>query len=330
MTLNKKGGVYHVSVATPQGNKRISTGARDRATAEQIVKESGVKRLDIAAKAGRLTQQAIGQITTGHKLTMSKAFQQFRDWLESIGRLNDMNLAGLPPSAVTEQHVNQWINAPNENGSAYRETALSGIRSFFEFTAAKGWSIGNPARLVRVNMRQLSHEQKEPKEVVPFTKLEINRLIKYTEDKGLTFWTAAVRISRETGLRLGDVARLEWNCFAEPGCLIVWTSKRLKRVAVPISDELQEVITTIPITHKQYVFPEQRVIASDPKRVSGLSVQFGRICAKCEITGKSFHGLRHHFVSELKRQGKTLEEIGKLVGHSDTATTEGYVHEGEG
>lgn len=64
----------------------------------------------------------------------------------------------------------------------------------------------------------------------------------------------------------------------------------------------------------------------DPEKRAKLSVHAGRIFARAGVEGKSFHCLRHSFVTRLSKSGKSLEEIGKIVGHSSTETTKGYAH----
>ena len=44
------------------------------------------------------------------------------------------------------------------------------------------------------------------------------------------------------------------------------------------------------------------------------------------IENKSFHSLRHAAISRFAAAGMTLERIGKIVAHSDPATTAAYVH----
>ena len=98
--------------------------------------------------------------------------------------------------------------------------------------------------------------------------------------------------------------------------------------------ELPYVLSQIEYKGKPvYCFPDRRKDSIDPKKRSKESTYYKRLLERVseieglpELSGKSFHCLRHSFVSRLKKHGKTLEEIGKLVGHSSTETTQGYVH----
>ena len=87
-----------------------------------------------------------------------------------------MNLLTKPINAITEQMVYDFINAPGERNANWRRGQRGALNKFFEFCQARGWMLTNPARLVRVSMDNLTHEQKETKQRNPFTEAEVQRL----------------------------------------------------------------------------------------------------------------------------------------------------------
>jgi integrase len=374
MKLIKKGGVYHAQIKTASGKtSTITTKTPNLRDAQQVARDSGLPALELAAKSGHLTAEAVGRIVTGNKLTMSKAVDEFLTWLPKVVHqartsynygqvlkqwITADRISSAPPAAITETHIDAFINNKDVDTTATtRNFQLAAIRTFFRFAAAKGWTIGDPSRLVSVNLDILTHRQKERKEVVPFTRKEINALLSTVaadrkevqadiarwqnasaragrdrlsnaHDKlnTLNFWEAAIRLTDELAFRLGDIACLEWGSFEKPGHIIVWTQKRDKRVALPISEDLAEHFTTIPILHDRFVFPDQQATAADHQKKAYLSVQFGRLAIKAGIEDKTFHALRHTTITRWHQEGKTLESIAKAVGHSSTKTTKGYVH----
>lgn len=353
MTLTKIGKHYHARIRTVEGKQTtITTRATDKDEARRIVKESGIADLERAAKSGRLTQEAIGRVTSGRKLTTGKAVADYITNMATYREpktvaniantlacwLRDMKLESLPPSALNEKHIDPWINDTESTIKAQtRKLNLSAIRGFFDWCLSHGYVFnGNPAgkRRCHVAIRLLTHEQREAKELIPFNHHEVKRLVLYFEAQGEVFWQFATLCAWEIGLRLGDICQLEFDCFDKPGHVTVWTDKRDRRISVPISDALAELVTLIPLSHDRYLFPEQRTMNSDPKRRAFLSVYFKRYCERNEITGKSFHCLRHACVTRLNNQFKTegmthdecMERIGKIVGHGNKSTTEKYVH----
>ena len=345
MTLTKIGRHYHARIKTADGkHKTISTHSTNKAEAQRIVDESGLEKLQVIAKAGRLTRESIGMITSGGKLNITKALARFEEAIQrkrspktvdnTMTVLNcwvrDMNVASLPPSAITEAHVDDWINSEKSTIKLQtRRLNLSALRVFFGFCIDHGWVYsGNPAGRKRVSIDYdiMSHAQKETKQLEPFDSFEVKCMVRFFKSEGMVFWQFATQIAWEVGLRLGDICNLEWDCFSESGRVIVWTEKRDKRVAVPISDALSDLLTLIPVSHGQYLFPEQREIHLDSKKRAVMSVYFKRYCERNGITDKSFHCLRHGCITRWDKEGKSLESIGKAVGHSNTKTTKGYVH----
>jgi site-specific recombinase XerD len=346
MHLKKVGKYYHAQFRTETGKLRsVTTHCTDAVTAKKVAKESGVLEMETAARVGRLTNEVVGRIKAGGKLTLAKAVAEYATWMGTIGRspktihnnlttlqfwLNHRpGLSSMSPAAINEDYIASFINAEGVAKANSRAVMLSALRSFFSFCSAKGWCIGDPARLVRVDKSKLTHEQKEIHPRRCFTETEIKTLLAFTLKEGKDFWHAAIRLSSESGLRLGDVAKLEWGSLTqEPGRVIVHTDKTDARVSVPISDDLVTWIAGhVPVSHARYLFPDQAELYLDQKRQALLSVQFGRLCEKLGIEGKSFHSLRHGFITELRKQGKEWEDIATLVGHASTETTKGYSHE---
>lgn len=237
MKLSKLGKYYHARMRAQNGQHvRVSTKATNKKEAQRVVKAAGLDKLELAARTHRLTREGVARIIAGQKTTVTRAIDGYADWLAHTGRSIHSTASGLQqvrrfarklrlekesPINISEKMINRWINNPDSRAKlSYRRVMLSHVSSFLNFCAAKGWSIGNPALLVRINMNVLSHEQKETRAVLLFKPTEIQRLIAHAND----FWQFAVAISSETGLRLSDIAQLEWACFQNPGEVIVWTS----------------------------------------------------------------------------------------------------------
>jgi len=243
-------------------------------------------------------------------------------------------------SKIKVEHIMQFVNAFDNKSRNTKMQKLASLKGLLAFGLASGHILHNPASVVKVNSKRLKHKQREGRERIPFTRAEFDEIV----DRAPYFYRQAAGISWFTGLRLGDICRLEWDSLIRNKAgmfqqIIVWTDKRDKRVMLPISDPfigggqlrmfLDEIKMLEGHPHKSgYCFPEQKADIENPKARSKISAYFTRIVRKAGIDGKSFHCLRHSFVSRLATEGRSLKEIGKLVGHSNTETTEGYAHHG--
>lgn len=341
ITKDRKTGVYKARFRTAQGKVRVATTrTTNLQEAKQVVQESHLKELELAAKSGRLMADVIGRIVSGKKVTIQKAVEE---WVAWMGRRNrsaltiypfqcdvlawarDASLLNAAPAAITEGQIADWINNPARTTKRSRRARqLSSLRSFFGFCSANGYCAGDPSQLVEVDQSILSHAQKEAKPRHPFTDAEVRLILSKTEAG--SWWHSAVAISRWTGLRLGDICKLEWDVLSVPGFLSVWTEKRDKRVQLPLEPgELVMALSAIPPRDRQYLFPEEQKTAENPTRRSNFSVQFGRLLHALGIQGKSFHDLRSSYISDCAARGITMEHIAKAVGHSSVFTTMGYL-----
>lgn len=321
--------------------KSFSLHVKDFREAKDLVSKSRIREIEKAAEIGILNQEVVATLATGiRKMTVEEAIVHWRAWMESrhlaqntIRRnltevyawmSNCLKDPKFPIMDITEKHVDQWVNAISGRKLSTRKMMLIGIRNFISFIQEKGWILGNPAKLVRIDMDRMTHLQQEPKPSPIFLDSEVEELLRYTER--FEFWHAAIAIGRYTGLRLSDIACLEWDCFLIPGKIAVWTQKRDKRVELPLEPEvLANAIAEIPKEDESYVFPKQREQALDPWHRQVLPTRFRQLCHACGIFGKSFHGLRATYITRCKEAGMPIKHISKAVGHSSEEMTTHYV-----
>ena len=171
-----------------------------------------------------------------------------------------------------------------------------------------------------------------------FTPEQIAALIEATPNED---WKGVILCGYYTGMRLRDVADLQWNAIdSEEQKITVTTRKTRKDVTVPIHPHfaswLQEQTRGIG---KASVFPMLAGKAGAGK--SGLSMSFKRIMERVNIKGRllreatgegrsqsslSFHSLRHSFNSALANAGVAMEIRQKLTGHASAGMNAQYTH----
>ena len=231
---------------------------------------------------------------------------------------------------IKPEMVHEFVNADDGKSFNTKSFALSALRAFYTFAKGMGYCQINPAEIVKVNRRKLSHKQREGREVIPFTAEEVKQILSVRSPRFLRIATA---ISWYTGLRIVDICKLEWDSISDTH-IIVWTDKRDKRVALPLDHialgggALKPFLDEIEKTDDRFCFPVEKAKIESPHSRSRTSDNFTRLIKKYGIwqKGKSFHSLRHSFVTRLADMGMSLKDIGVLVGHSNEKTTEGYSH----
>ena len=332
-----------VPVAGTDRFQLASTGDRNRANAAKIVAISGADRLLLLAKARALTKETVALVTVGQVSTCGECLELWRIDLERrvsrytayryssnvVAFLNAFRLMKRPLLNITREMVEKVCNQ-TQHKLATRGYWRASISSFLDFAVDNAMLISNPANNIRILVGEMRQDQLETRERIPFTAGEFKHLA--ANLKG--FWRWALILSYYTGLRLGDVCRLEWSSVRRDE-LIVWTHKSYKRVALGFDDArlgagaLRQVFFEAaagrdPRHPSPYCFPEMR--ERYLTHFSAVSLEFVKLARSVCIFGKSFHCLRHAFCSRLAAAGIKTTEIGKLVGHSYEATTEGYIH----
>jgi integrase len=133
-----------------------------------------------------------------------------------------------------------------------------------------------------------------------------------------------VLIAVGTGMRRGEIFRLEWrDILYNEGLIVVRAKLKKGKIRyVPMPPELAEEIRRYPA-----VIGEDRILPPEPGATSGrqrADKSFADLLDRADIREFRFHDLRHTFASWYMMSGGDLYELSKLLGHSNIKMTERY------
>ena len=143
-------------------------------------------------------------------------------------------------------------------------------------------------------------------------------------DNNATPWAiAAIRLLTFTGARRNEILTLQWEHVSEEhGCLMLPDSKT-GRKAVRLSPPALALLQTIPrLEGNPYVICGER----PGRHLVNIEKPWRRIRKAAKLDDVRLHDLRHSFASVAASGGQSLIVIGKLLGHSQPATTARYAH----
>lgn len=342
ITKNRSGN-YAVRFKTSTGYTTKSLGTQSMSEAKALVKEAKIEEIESAAKIGALQREAIASIVSGSDVKMQDAISEWKEYKENLAQSENtifsqeailqafasrQKISSI--NQVNESNISAYINEAGKVKLGAREQRLSAIKSLLQFSVAKCYILTDPSKLVAVDKSKLTHKKKEKKKRKPITEFEFHHILMNSEH----FNKQATALAWWTGMRLSDIARLEWDSIDfESKTLIVHTKKTDTRICLPLDHELIgggvliKLLSEIEVIDNTYVFPHQCELDKDVSRRATLSTYYGRMLARLGIEGKSFHSLRHSFVSRCRKDGRTLEGIALWVGHSSAKTTEIYDHQ---
>lgn len=134
---------------------------------------------------------------------------------------------------------------------------------------------------------------------------------------------AAIRLLIFTGMRLNEVLTLRWkHVDLEGRCLHLPESKTGAK-AVYLSAPALEVLTRVD---RQEGSPWVIAGARPGAHLVNLRKPWHRIRQRAGLDDVRLHDLRHSFASIAAGLGEGLPIIGKLLGHTQAATTHRYAH----
>lgn len=184
---------------------------------------------------------------------------------------------------------------------------LAYFRAMFnELKRLDDWDSPNPLE----NVREFKIDETE---LAWLTVDEIKQLLDECEKSKAEDLTTIVKICLATGARWGEAENLTGKQIS-PGKITFIKTKGKKNRAVPISDELYELL------------PEKRT--SKPLFTSCYSAFRGAIKrAGIELPdGQLSHVLRHTFASHFMMRGGNVLVLQRILGHTDIKVTMRYAH----
>ena len=144
------------------------------------------------------------------------------------------------------------------------------------------------------------------------------------QDKTCSPWViAAIRLLALTGMRRNEILTLRWEHVSEEHEGLFLPDSKTGRKAVYLSPPALALLQTIPrLEGNPYV-----ICGDWPGRhLVNIEKPWRRIRGAAKLDDVRLHDLRHSFASVAASGGQSLVVIGKLLGHSQPATTARYAH----
>jgi len=316
------------------GLKLIQTakaGALSESTARdfvnRVLKASGAE----AEIAGETVRDFFKNWLDGKKVGAARdTFLRYRTTVDlfvaGLGKRADLTL-----SAIGSRDIETFRNSRlKEVGITTVKDDLKIIRTAFNRARKQGVIHTNPCEAVDFPTGEAQVRE-------PFKVQEVGLLVQEAPKE----WKTVILLGFYAGLRLGDAVRLDWRSVDfEKGLLTFKAQKTGKQESLPIHPMLAAHLGKIAGDTGGKVSPSlaRHSIAGR----SGLSRQFLDIVREAGLdtgaeekkregkrrrfTAKTFHSLRHGFVSSMANAGVSKELRMKLAGHTTDAVASGYTH----
>jgi integrase len=337
-----------------------STKTTDRKLAQKMADEW--EALEKLAGEKRLTESQFRKViaqmyerTVGEPLHFKTTREYLTEWVESKKNETELRAWLKYDQIVTDFLAYIGVKADR----LLREITPADIRSYRDALRRKGLAaptVNHAVKILRMpfkaahdagyidinpntknTVRPVKDDVRNVEKDV-FTREQLSELVKAAPSED---WTGAILCGYYTGLRLRDIADLQWSAAdLERRIIKVTTRKTGKTVTVPIHPQFAAWLDkqTRGIG-KAPVFPTLAGKAGGGK--SGLSMAFRRIMERAKIKGRllreasgvgrsqsslTFHSLRLGFVSAMANAGVAQELRQKLTGHASAEMNAQYTH----
>jgi integrase len=136
---------------------------------------------------------------------------------------------------------------------------------------------------------------------------------------------AALRLLIFTGARLREILHLEWSQIDFDRGLLLLPESKTGQKTIVLNAPALAILADLTRIGRYVIAGEDAGTASEKPR-SDLKRPWAMITGEAQLDGLRIHDLRHNFASFGAGGGMGLPIIGKLLGHSQAATTQRYAH----
>ena len=139
-----------------------------------------------------------------------------------------------------------------------------------------------------------------------------------------------LRLALNTGMRRGELLRLEWRRVDLREGLVFLEAEHTKtkrRRSVPLNAEARAALIRRARFRAEHCADSPWVFCGkDGKPIAEVKRSFAAACAKAGIADFRIHDLRHTCAAWLVSAGVPLSEVRDLLGHASVVMTERYAH----
>ena len=312
------------------------TTAQVRRVFNEILEQAGDNPLENFTVKEWMEEWLRGKESARGEKTMTRYRKPIDDFVDSLG-----SRASLPLRSLTAKDIRTFRDAERKSGKSAVTVNIAHkiVASALEAASRQTYIEANPARAVDYLP---THTEKVEKAV--FEPREVKKLLaaaKKTRD-----WQGVILLGYYAGLRLGDAMRLTWANIDLAEKVITFTPSKTarlgKKLAIPMHDEIEAFLLAHPAAKadKDPLFPSLQHLGIGGR--SGASMAFRRIMDRAkvaagtaregegkkgrDVSARTFHALRHTYVTALSTAGVAVEVRQKLAGHASESQSLHYTH----
>jgi len=253
----------------------------------------------------------------------AKRPQTIAAYSRQIDRFIVPKLGKIKLTEVTTPEVVKFHRAISPRGNTQANRVVRCLSSMFAEAIREGHVVSNPCSRVKLHLENKCERF--------MTEEELGGLLIACDEHPNQQVANLVRLLVFTGARKTETMTSRWDMFdLERG---IWTkpshhTKQKKIHTVPLSKEALALLHDMRAAADEtdadnpWLFP-----GLDPEKpLSEVKTPWGQIVGAAKLEGVTLHVIRHTFASHIVSSSGSLPKTGKLLGHTNPATTHRYAH----
>jgi len=238
------------------------------------------------------------------------------DVAQFVGFLEKKQITQL--ATVSQEHVEEFKSFLENQKYTKKSISrkLNSLKTFFRYFKEKGTLKEDPAA-------QVEHPRYEIQKPRILSKMEYRALRDASRDD--IRMAAMVELFLQTGMRIGELARLELDDIKEREIYLRPYESHPDRT-VPLNQAAKKALNRYfeirPQTKSRAVFITK---TGRPVLVRNIRASVGRFYRIAGIKKATVNDLRHTFVVHQISSGTSVTTVQRLVGHKRLSTTEKYL-----
>jgi len=221
-------------------------------------------------------------------------------------------------ASVAQEHIEEFKKALDEDKYTAKSISrkLNSVKTFFRFLKSSGTIKDDPATLV-------AHPKYEIKPPRILSKMEYRALRDSARDDHRM--SAVIELLLQTGMRIGELARLETVDIKE-GELQIKNFESHSARSIPLNkaakNALDRYLKIRPQSRTKNIFLTK---TGRPLLIRNIRTAIDRYFRIAGIKEAKVNDLRHTFIAHQLMTGASVILVSKLAGHKRLSTTEKYL-----
>lgn len=258
----------------------------------------------------------------------------------------DTDFASTPIAKITEEEIKVFICKTIKEQNLCKKackTLIWYIKSVFK--TARYEVTENPAKYIETKFfYKYCIEKKRNIDKIIVTQEEMKQLymrfkLDHIENPSY-IPTYAVEFATLTGMRVGEIAGLTWDCITDKYIIVNKSEKRNKLTKqyyidttknkteriFPITEDIRKLLLQVKKVEMQYGYLCEWVFANENGRIHGpmISSCSKTKCRQLGITEKGIHAYRRTINSQMRCNGVSATVAAALLGHTEQVNDQYY------